>query len=420
MSFGHLTIEYEKELLQKESIPGVVKTAIIDFVDGDLVLENLSEERRKNYIQRLRVLARWIPDEFLDPSTKALKAVIIHLNGDDYTESTKSTYLKMYKKFCRVTLPRGKFESAWEKIKIPNPKTKVTRADLISFEEVQKLIENAKNGRDRALFALLYDSGCRIGEVLNMRVNNLSFDEYGAVLEVPKGKTGQRLVRIVGDSIPYLRSWLNDHPLANKPDAPLFCGISDGIRGRALTYDDIYAIIRKAVKRAGMTKRIHPHLFRHSRASILAGKLPEAILESQMGWVHGTKQSATYVHLSGRQQDRAVLQALGIEVKDKEDVPKPKPCHRCGELNPSNAIRCKHCWLPLDEAEAIKESRRLKMVESAMQVMDISSRDKERLQSFGDSAKIELIADLLLDLEKSGQLDNLRKILAISNQKEGE
>ena len=111
---------------------------------------------------------------------------------------------------------------------------------------------------------------------------------------------------------------------------------------------------------------------------------------------------------------------MGIEVKDKEDVPKPKPCHRCGELNPSNAIRCKHCWLPLDEAEAIKESRRLKMVESAMQVMDISSRDKERLQSFGDSAKIELIADLLLDLEKSGQLDNLRKILAISNQKEGE
>ena len=46
MTFSHLTVEYEREMLKKEPLPDAVKEAIIDFVDRDLLLENIGERRR--------------------------------------------------------------------------------------------------------------------------------------------------------------------------------------------------------------------------------------------------------------------------------------------------------------------------------------------------------------------------------------
>ncbi len=419
MSFGNLTMEYEKELLMKEKIPEEVKHAILKFVEEDLVLEGLSEVRRKNYIQRLRVASRWIPDKFLEPDKQSMNRIFIELNKPDsnklnkkkYSESTKSTYLKMLKKFYRKRLTKSKFEKLWGDVKIPNPKSGVVQSDLITKSEMESIIDNCKNSRDRALFSLLYDSGCRIGEILLMKIRNVKFDQYGGILEVPwQGKTGYRHVRIVGDSIPYMRAWLDNHPKRNDMESPLFCNVADNIRGRAMTYDDVRMALNKTLKRAGITKRIHPHLFRHTRASILAGKLPEAPLESQMGWIHGSRQTATYVHLSGKQQDEAVLRAFGIEIEEKDDEAKPKMCPRCEATNTSHAKYCRKCWLPLDEAEAIKQAGRLEEVEKAiLNMKTVSEKDKIRLESFSTEAKLDLLADLLMDFEKSGQLDDIKK-----------
>ena len=69
----------------------------------------------------------------------------------------------------------------------------------------------------------------------------------------------------------------------------LFCGVSEGTSGEQLAKSDVYSILRKTKKRAGITKKIYPHLFRHTRATILASKVAEAPLESQMDWVHGSR-----------------------------------------------------------------------------------------------------------------------------------
>ena len=103
MGFSNLTIEYERKMLEKESLPEAVKKAITDFVDGDLILENIGERRRMNYYQRLRVAARWIPDNFLNPSRVDIKKVLIELN-DGYSEWTKDTYIKMLRKLSGVHL----------------------------------------------------------------------------------------------------------------------------------------------------------------------------------------------------------------------------------------------------------------------------------------------------------------------------
>ena len=99
MGFLKNTLDYEKKMLSREKIPNEARDAILNFVD-DLQLENISEVRRMNYMQRLRVVARWIPDGFVNPTRNDIRTVRMKL-ADGYRKWTVATYLTMLKKFYR-------------------------------------------------------------------------------------------------------------------------------------------------------------------------------------------------------------------------------------------------------------------------------------------------------------------------------
>jgi site-specific recombinase XerD len=62
--------------------------------------------------------------------------------------------------------------------------------------------------------------------------------------------------------------------------------ISRKLTERSMTYDDIRMALRRTAERADIRRRIYPHLFRHTRATILAGEaIGNAPLENQMGWI---------------------------------------------------------------------------------------------------------------------------------------
>ena len=398
------TLGDELRRLENEPFNKEIKDTIKKFVNDLKIKENISEIRRINYVQRLRKVAEWIPDGFLRPKAKDIDTIMEKLFDSDYSDWTRTTYITMVKKFYRWHL--GKLPDY-----IQNMKTKVkgngkAPDDLLTYQDVTALIENSKNARDRALFSVLYDSGCRIGEIINMRIKDLSFDEFGALLRVT-GKTGFRQVRIVGNSIAYLRAWLDNHPLRNDVNAFLFCNLSENILGRSLTYADVYSIIRHTAKRAGIKKRIHPHLFRHTRATILASKVTEAPLEAQMGWVHGSRQTRTYVHLSLRDQDNAILKAYGIKVPENETIQedKPKECPRCHTLNPSDAQYCRNCWMPFDIKMAIEIEEKEKEIEGKIKESSvIDSMVKQLIDKAPETAKIQLLNTVLENIVKDPEL----------------
>jgi integrase/recombinase XerD len=106
------------------------------------------------------------------------------------------------------------------------------------------------------------------------------------------------------------------------------------------------------LKKAGLHKRIYPHLLRHSRATELANFLTEAQMKELLGWVQGSDRASTYVHLCGRDVDGALLAANGI-TPDREDK-KPlalslAKCPRCGKGSGSNAQFCPVCGMVLDQ-----------------------------------------------------------------------
>ena len=397
----------ELDRLAREEFPDDIKSAITRFVHY-LKVQGLGEHRQYFYSVRLRMIARLMGKSFLNPTKQDIEDLVIAIGKKGYTYNTEDDFKRSAKRFYQWSSGEdGESPDFLKGLKIHNSdRSRIVKPEpIISKEELKGMVDACNQPRDRALVSLLYDSGCRISEILTLRIEDLMFDSYGLVLMVA-GKTGPRRVRVVGDSIPYLRQWLEVHPSGRDRSSYVFQGIERKARGRMMNYPQAAKVIKSAALRAGIKRSIHPHLFRHTRATLLAGSVPEAPLELQMGWVHGSGQTRTYVHLSGGDQDRAILKSYGIKVKEDQPVDElPRECARCKTLNTSAATYCKNCWLPFDTRLAIEMEEKEKQIGAFIQSSTaVDPLAKSILRSAPESVKAGLLESVLSEILKNPQL----------------
>jgi integrase/recombinase XerD len=156
-----------------------------------------------------------------------------------------------------------------EQLEVPRPPRRLPRT--ISPDEVTALVEapdvrTPAGLRDRAILELLYATGMRAGECLSLRIEDVNLSA-GYVICTGKGSR-QRLVPVGAQALAWVRRFL-------KAGRPLFAGRTDpGVlflnrRGRALSRQALWGILKKAARRAGGRSAISPHTLRHSFASHL-------------------------------------------------------------------------------------------------------------------------------------------------------
>jgi hypothetical protein len=201
---------------------------------------------------------------------------------------------------------------------------------------------------------------------MTLQLKHVCFDKYGAILMV-NGKTGQRRVRLLLSS-PKLYQWTENHPLKENLEAPLWVTKAPNSRNKVLKYSSIRSTLKKIAKKAGIEKRVYPHLFRHSRATHLANKLTEAQMKQYFGWTQSSKMASVYVHLSGRDVDQALLRINGIDVPKEEigDIMVPLQCPRCKKDNSPDAKFCSMCGHCLDDKFAVKIEKTREKVDEIM------------------------------------------------------
>lgn len=141
-------------------------------------------------------------------------------------------------------------------------------------------------------------------------------------------------------------------------------------------------MIGRAAVKAGIKKRVHPHLFRHSRATLLAKRLTEAQMKSYLGWTRSSKMAGIYVHLSGKDTDVAILEMNGIKMKSEEAVEelKPRKCIRCNLEYGATTRFCEQCGLILNEEEAQKIIKAELDRQNADEIMNTLTQDPEILE----------------------------------------
>jgi len=318
------------------------KELIIAFREN-CYLEGISAGRITKYMYNLRNLSHWLEVDFETATKEDMRTLLIYIEkktiylktiGQEvpYKENTKSDFKKTLKKFYKWLGGTGEYPEQVKWIKCHSDKGNRIKLpeEMLSEDDIKALINAADNPRDRAFIAILYESGCRIGEMLFLRLKHLKFDNYGAQLLV-NGKTGYRRIRIIA-SAPYLTDWLNRHPLKDDPEAPLWITRNQS----TMNYVAIRMTLSRIAEKAGVKKKINPHNFRHSRATYLANHLTEAQMKEHFGWVQASDMASIYVHLSGRDVDNALLKVYGIKnTEEKEESQlSPKKCPRCQEVNP--------------------------------------------------------------------------------------
>jgi integrase/recombinase XerD len=273
--------------------------------------------------------------------------------GRAYSQNTIRDYISFLKRFYRWLIENNRSTIPLDrinKIKPPGWATMTTNGEsLLTEEEILAMIKACASSRDRALVGVLYESGCRIGEICRLTWSQVRFDSYGASLNVKSKTEKPRYIRISA-SAPLLAQWRADCSRFDIRDESL---VFYSARKQPLRHAGVAKQLRVIADRAGIRKHIHPHLFRHSRVTnLLKQGCSEAVLK-QMCWGHpGTKMLSIYSHLTNDDVDRAVLELNGIRVTEprSEHSMAAQQCMRCQSINPPNTDFCATCGLPLNEA----------------------------------------------------------------------
>lgn len=166
--------EREQELLQKTE-PKEARERIKQFLEERVELKNLSTHRFYYYSVRLRKSLEIMGNKFLDPSLEDLKDYLKALISK-VSERTVTDYIDSYKRF-QTWNHKGRILKKFEILQFKPRKNGKKPEDLITPDEFNKLLNYAGNTRNKALISLLYDSGCRIGEILGMSKQDITFDQ---------------------------------------------------------------------------------------------------------------------------------------------------------------------------------------------------------------------------------------------------
>ena len=318
------------------------------------IIDGLSKARIAKYLDTLGRIAKWLNKPFQEVKKEDIMDFVRRVESNDYSDWTKHDYKLILKIFYRWLKKTEDYpdEVRWVSTKVRN--NHMLPEEILTEDDVKRLVESATNLRDKAFILVLYESGCRIGELLSLRIRNVQLDEYGAQLIV-YGKTGMRRVRIIS-SAPKLTLWIDNHPLRENPDAPLWITLSSNSRNQQLSYSSAKTMLKKVAKKSGVKKRIYAHLFRHSRATHLSKHLTEAQLKQHFGWTQSSKMASIYVHLSGRDVDDALLKLQGIRPQEKTEESKLNVmiCSRCGNKNSPSSKFCNTCGSPLNIKVALE------------------------------------------------------------------
>lgn len=325
------------------------------------------------------------------PSSKQVYRIILRqfFKSDYFKNPAKDEIISAIK-----ILKQAELEKAIERHKEGN-----VHKEILTEEDVWALIDGARSIRDKMMLSVLYESGCRKGEFRACKVKHVKFvDSQYCTLQFPTGKTGGRTIELVFSRM-YLDLWIINHPQRlptgeTDPEAYLLIAETDPelVNGRwiyrSMSESNITKQIKKAAKRAGVTKPVNPHNFRATRATHLAANphWSEHAIKEYQGWKQGSRVVEKYIRKVDTRN--AVLKANNIVLD--EDIPENKlktiKCPNCHHIQPEatrkTASHCYLCGSPLNDDAKYKQKADMSyvlrnLIKASLNDPDLAEKFKE-------------------------------------------
>lgn len=175
---------------------------------------------------------------------------------------------------------------------VARPKVANKLPEILSFDQVKLLISGITNLKHKAAVSLMYSAGLRVSELINIMPKEIDSKQMFVMVRGGKGKK-DRTTLLSENCLLLLREYFKVY----RPEKYLFYGAK---KNRPYSQSSIEAMVRRAAKKAGITKKVTPHTFRHSFAThLLEGGCNLFYIKELLG--HSNIQTTmVYLHLCSK------------------------------------------------------------------------------------------------------------------------
>ena len=254
----------------------------------ECLIRNRSSRTSEAYIANIKVFMKWTGNKPMEELTlQDAREFILFKRSRGISASTCNFYNSSV-----CFLYRHVLHIQWDQDLVPRMKLDTKLPTALSLEEVETLIDTATHIRNKAIIALLYSSGLRVGELIHLRAPNI----YASRMQVyiPESKNHRDRWTILSDrALGLLTEYWKSYPV---PREYLFVALDEP--HLPLKESAVEIMIRTVAKEAGLTA--HPHTLRHSFAShMIESGVPINYVQAMLG--HRCLESTqVYIHISNK------------------------------------------------------------------------------------------------------------------------
>lgn len=269
---------------------------IISYLDYLKFEKKLSINTLNSYRDNLNQFMKYFENkDLLKLKENDIKSFISNL---EKTEKTKAHYLTVLNSFYNFLCDEEKINiNPCENIRQPKLPKKLP--NYLTIEEVDKLLDirldNPLAYRNKAMLELLYSTGVRITELIELKLNNIDFTDE--IIRVMGKGSKERIIPLGEEAVKYLSMYINQYRnliLKTKTSEYLFINNF----GNQITRQGFFKIIKKECKAHGIEKNVSPHTLRHSFATHLLNNGADLRVIQELLGHSDISTTQIYTHIS--------------------------------------------------------------------------------------------------------------------------
>ena len=260
-------------------------------------------------LDKLRLYADEHQLDVVHMSFEELEAFVFEQFKSVQSEATQARILAGVHAWFRFLLYKDYIDQDPSEL-LEGPRKSKHLPTVLSLEEVNAMmgaidLSSNEGHRNRAMMEMLYGSGLRVSELVNLRLSRIYLNEHYMLIEGKGSK--QRLVPLSPVAEEWFGYWMQERsswPV--KPESKDFAFVNR--YGRPLTRAMVFTIVRRLCAEAGITKTVSPHTLRHSFATHLLQNGADLRVIQQLLGHEDLATTEIYTHLNVQDLRKAILQ----------------------------------------------------------------------------------------------------------------
>ncbi len=234
-----------------------VQAFALELMRKKLKTRNYSPSTQKTYIDQFKLFIHFFPNSHPEDLGRAeIEHYIMHcIEKKKVSPSTQNQVINAIKFFYEKVLKQER-----KTYDLDRPMKETALPEVLSQEEVIQIFEAISNTKHRLMLMIVYASGLRRSELLNLQVGDVDLDRCVVFIRRGKGKKDRQSI-MAQSLIPAVQDYLDQY----KPNYWLF----EGRQRERYSASSLQAILKRAAEKAGIKKRVRLHMLRHSFATHL-------------------------------------------------------------------------------------------------------------------------------------------------------